>query len=304
MNNNPHYTSLSSQDLQNLLNEQKSYTVTAKLMLWDSKAFAQYCRKHSLLLPPSSSARNCLAGYSNIQLHQLYVENNSFSELVEVLKLSCSNVAVMREFHRRGIRGLYDRVQPGIELGRSNKGHVQSEEERNKHREGVRNWVGHPEHMNKLLKLHTGSIHTEETKQKMALASVNRLSFKGESKLERKFREALEDTSLSFLTQYSLPVARSIADFFFEPNIAVYVDGCFVHACPEHHPELLDWSYIQGKRRLENAHTRSTKNDPNVRINLEKVGYTVLRFWEHDINTDLQGCISKIEQAIQEGKNV
>lgn len=297
MNNNPHYTQLSKLDVQQLINSLGSYTQVARRMLWNPLAFSAYCRKYRLALPVVKTARNSLAQYSDLQLEVMYKKHNSFTKIVLDLQLSCSKTAVMKEFLRRGIKGLHDRVLTGVELGKSNLGRSQSSEERDKHRQGVKKWLGHAEHMARLKNLHTGFQHTEATKQKMSLAAVNRPNFKGESKLEKKFREALEVRKLVFVSQYSLPVARSIADFFFAPNLAVYVDGCFVHACSEHHPELLDWKYVQGKRRLENVYTRSTKNDPNVRVNLEKAGYTVLRFWEHEVNTDLPGCISKIEQA-------
>lgn len=303
MNNNPHYTELTSLELQEILDTQGSYVLAATLMLWDPKAFAQYCRTHKLRLPLARDTHSYLSRYTNQELVDLYKQHNSYGKLAEALGVPCTKASLVNEFRKREILGLHDRVLFGTQLGQSNKGRVQSAEEKQSRRLGVQNREGHREHMQKLLALHTGSKHSEATKQKMAVATVNRKPFKGESKLEKTFREALEVKKLAFTAQYPLPEVRSIADFFFAPNIAVYVDGCFVHACKEHHPELYDPLYRQGKRRLENAYDRSTANDPSVNQKLLDAGYQVLRFWEHDIVNDILGCISKIEQAIEDSKN-
>jgi DNA mismatch endonuclease, patch repair protein len=63
---------------------------------------------------------------------------------------------------------------------------------------------------------------------------------------------------------------------FTKAKVAVFVDGCFWHCCPEH-----------GSRPATNQGYWETKLDGNVardkRVNagLEEAGWTVLRFWEH-----------------------
>lgn len=63
---------------------------------------------------------------------------------------------------------------------------------------------------------------------------------------------------------------------FTKARVAVFVDGCFWHCCPEH-----------GSRPATNQDYWEPKLDKNVardqRVNagLKRAGWTVLRFWEH-----------------------
>lgn len=71
---------------------------------------------------------------------------------------------------------------------------------------------------------------------------------------------------------------RRRADIVFtRARIAVFIDGCFWHGCPEH--------ATSPKRNVEYwgpklAANRARDLDTNTR--LEAAGWTVLRFWEHE----------------------
>ena len=75
------------------------------------------------------------------------------------------------------------------------------------------------------------------------------------------------------------PTLRRKADIVFTRHrVAVFIDGCFWHGCPEH-----------GQREFRyNAHYWPAKIAANVaRDNdtterLRATGWTVLRFWEHE----------------------
>jgi DNA mismatch endonuclease (patch repair protein) len=65
---------------------------------------------------------------------------------------------------------------------------------------------------------------------------------------------------------------------FTRPRLAVFIDGCFWHGCPEH-----------GQRSQgENAHywgpkiARNAERDVEHSTRLTAAGWTVLRFWEHE----------------------
>jgi len=71
---------------------------------------------------------------------------------------------------------------------------------------------------------------------------------------------------------------RRRADIVFRrERVAVFVDGCFWHSCPEH-----------GTRPKENAAWWAEKLEQNRRRDadttrtLREAGWTVLRFWEHE----------------------
>jgi DNA mismatch endonuclease (patch repair protein) len=64
---------------------------------------------------------------------------------------------------------------------------------------------------------------------------------------------------------------------FTRQRIAIFIDGCYWHACPEHRTVARSnaayWS-----EKLE----RNTARDANTTSQLQAAGWTVLRFWEHE----------------------
>lgn len=76
------------------------------------------------------------------------------------------------------------------------------------------------------------------------------------------------------------PVAsvRRTADLVFpRVKVAVFVDGCFWHGCPEHHTvAVTNAGYWAGKVN------RTRERDAETTHLLREAGWTTLRFWEHD----------------------
>lgn len=87
---------------------------------------------------------------------------------------------------------------------------------------------------------------------------------------------------------------RSRADVVFGPaRVAVYVDGCFWHSCPEHgtKPKAnADWWEQKLKRNRE----RDAKTDRVLREN----GWKVVRIWEHE---DPVVAADRVEKLLCEG---
>ncbi|MGA5630771.1 very short patch repair endonuclease [Streptomyces lydicamycinicus] len=70
---------------------------------------------------------------------------------------------------------------------------------------------------------------------------------------------------------------RTIDIAFPGPKVAVFLDGCFWHGCPEHatHPKAnADW----WRNKLDGNIAR----DRETTEHLVEQGWTVLRFWEHE----------------------
>jgi DNA mismatch endonuclease, patch repair protein len=74
-----------------------------------------------------------------------------------------------------------------------------------------------------------------------------------------------------------LPGLRTRADVLFRSaRIAIYIDGCFWHSCPEHGVlprNNRDW----WQQKLSATQAR----DLATNTALQAAGWTVLRFWEH-----------------------
>lgn len=76
-------------------------------------------------------------------------------------------------------------------------------------------------------------------------------------------------------------------------KIAVFVDGCFWHSCPEHgrQPTTNEWYWSP---KLE----RNRERDRSVTEELRSAGWTVLRIWEH---VALEDAIRQVSAAVDAG---
>ena len=74
------------------------------------------------------------------------------------------------------------------------------------------------------------------------------------------------------------PSLRRTADIVFtKQRVAVFIDGCYWHACPEHRTVArANASYWSEKL------ARNVARDIDTTERLQDDGWTVLRFWEHE----------------------
>src|SRR5262245_7745339 len=96
---------------------------------------------------------------------------------------------------------------------------------------------------------------------------------------ERALRSELHRRGLRFrINRRPVPSLRRTADITFGPSrVAVMIDGCFWHACPEHATEPQnngEWWRLKLARNVE--------RDRDTDQRLSDAGWLVLRFWEHD----------------------
>ncbi len=100
-----------------------------------------------------------------------------------------------------------------------------------------------------------------------------------DTKPERMLRSALHQKGLRYRVS-ARPVAdlRRTADVVFtKARVAVFVDGCYWHGCPEH--------YRPATKRAEFWQEKIAGNqarDAETTTALEERGWRVLRFWEHE----------------------
>lgn len=86
---------------------------------------------------------------------------------------------------------------------------------------------------------------------------------------------------------------RSRADIVFGPaRVAVYVDGCFWHSCPEHATKPKANAEFW-ERKLQ----RNRERDGETNQLLEERGWAVVRVWEHE---DPVEAADRVEELVRE----
>jgi DNA mismatch endonuclease (patch repair protein) len=108
---------------------------------------------------------------------------------------------------------------------------------------------------------------------------------------ELALRSALHRTGFRFRVDYRLPGTRRWADIAFPGRqLAVFVDGCFWHGCPEHGT----WPKANGAWWREKIEAnRSRDRDTDAR--LAELGWRVVRVWEHEEPAD---AVERVQNAM------
>ena len=114
---------------------------------------------------------------------------------------------------------------------------------------------------------------------------------------ERRLRSLLHQSGLRFRVDRRIGDARSAPrpDIVFGPaKVAVFVDGCFWHSCPDHKsvPSVNQDYWLP---KLE----RNAERDRENTQALEALGWTVIRVWEHE---DMEEAAQVIERLIREAR--
>lgn len=133
-----------------------------------------------------------------------------------------------------------------------------------------------------------------------ASSAANRRSMRGnrsrDTKPELALRRLVHSAGLRYrVAAKPLPGMRRTADMLFRPvRVAVFVDGCFWHGCPEHFvPPKTNPGYWEDKIAGNTGRDRDTDS------RLEEAGWLVLRFWEHQ---DPAECAEAVVAAVSARK--
>jgi DNA mismatch endonuclease (patch repair protein) len=101
---------------------------------------------------------------------------------------------------------------------------------------------------------------------------------------ELAVRRLLHAAGYRYRVHYPVPgrPRRTIDIAFTRPKVAVFIDGCFWHGCPEHGTQPTSnaqwWS-----AKLQANMNRDRDTDAHLRL----VGWTVIRAWEHLLAPDV-----------------
>ncbi|MFM9943042.1 MAG: very short patch repair endonuclease [Hyphomicrobiaceae bacterium] len=109
---------------------------------------------------------------------------------------------------------------------------------------------------------------------------------------ELMLRKALWAAGCRYRVSAKLPGRPDIA--FIRARVAVFVDGCFWHACPIHSTRPRSNSAFWAAK-LE----RNVMRDQEVSLRLTNDGWCVFRFWEHEVRSDLFAVVDKISKAVR-----
>lgn len=113
-----------------------------------------------------------------------------------------------------------------------------------------------------------------------------------DTKPEQLIRRLVHAQGLRYrLHARPLPDLRRTADLVFRPaKVAVFIDGCYWHGCPEHYVRPRTNSGFWSEKVARNI-----ARDRETNEHLIAAGWLVLRFWEHE-PSDL--CADKIAATV------
>ncbi|WP_369797372.1 very short patch repair endonuclease [Amycolatopsis sp. MJM2582] len=123
---------------------------------------------------------------------------------------------------------------------------------------------------------------------------------RSDTKPEVELRQALHRLGYRYRKDHRLDLPAGVRvrpDIVFtRRKIAVFVDGCFWHVCPEHgrEPTRNEWYWTPKLRR-------NIERDRLADAALADAGWRVVRIWEHE---DVQGAVDRVREVIEHGFDV
>ena len=133
------------------------------------------------------------------------------------------------------------------------------------------------------------------TPSSAAVSAAMRANPRRDTAPERRLRSALHRRGWRFRIDFPVhSTARRVRPdiVFTRRRVAVFVDGCFWHSCPEHGTQpRSNASYWVPKLR------RSVERDLADTESLSRAGWTVVRVWEHE---HLATAVAIVEKALGE----
>lgn len=91
------------------------------------------------------------------------------------------------------------------------------------------------------------------------------------------------------------PQVFGTPDFIFPKHrVAIFVDGCFWHSCPEHVSQPAT-NRLLWRKKLD----RNMERDRLVTRTLKNRGWRVLRIWQHELKRGTEThCVNRIKRAL------
>jgi len=116
-----------------------------------------------------------------------------------------------------------------------------------------------------------------------------------DTKMENILASKMKENGINF-ERY--PKIFGKPDFLIKnSNIVVFVDGCFWHKCSK--------CYKEPKTRKEFWIPKIEENvrrDKEVNKRLKKEGYHIIRFWEHEVEKNVEKCVKIIKGLLKSNR--
>ena len=77
-------------------------------------------------------------------------------------------------------------------------------------------------------------------------------------------------------------------------RVSIFIDGCFWHGCPDHYVRPRSRADFWADKLLTNV-----LRDRAQTMRLEDQGWTILRFWEHDIACQPEKVVAEVIRAVE-----
>ena len=107
------------------------------------------------------------------------------------------------------------------------------------------------------------------------------------TKPELLLRKALWHKGLRYRLNSALPGKPDIV--LSRYKVAIFVDGCFWHSCPEH-GSLPESNTSFWKKKI----ARNVERDHEVNALLEQNGWRIIRIWEHEIKQSIEKVVERV----------
>jgi DNA mismatch endonuclease (patch repair protein) len=96
-----------------------------------------------------------------------------------------------------------------------------------------------------------------------------------------------------------LPTLRRTADLVFtRARLAVFIDGCFWHGCPDHH-RLPSANADYWTAKVARNRERDAATDDALKV----AGWTALRFWAHEEPGEIAEAVRTTVTVLNSGAN-
>ena len=111
-----------------------------------------------------------------------------------------------------------------------------------------------------------------------------------DSKIETDFRKALWKKGFRY--------RKNVTNYFGKPDLVlkkhktvIFIDSCFWHGCKKHRPLP-----TTNRKFWKNKINRNKERDREVSKYYRKLGWKIIRVWEHEIKNNLNRAVKKLKK--------